>query len=91
MLIMVELTNFKISEFLVKKSELPEKACKAVRKLKLEGVNMKYVQLDNTGENKVFATLANSKEWNLQLQFEFTGAHTLQRNCNFVGKTSSNA
>jgi hypothetical protein len=80
MMIVVELNNFKISEFLVKTNELPEKACEAVRKLKLEGVNVKYVRLDNAGENKVFATLANGKEWNLQLQFEFTGAHTLQRN-----------
>jgi hypothetical protein len=65
MMIMVELTNFKISEFLVEKSELPERACTAVCKLKLEGVKVKYVQLDNAGENKAFATLANSKDWDL--------------------------
>jgi hypothetical protein len=80
MMIELELTNFKISEFLVKKNELQEKACEAVCKFKLEGVNVTYVWLDNAGENKVFATLANSKEWNLQLQFEFTGLHALQRN-----------
>jgi hypothetical protein len=77
MMIVVELTNFKISEFLVKKSELPEKGCKVVRKLKLEGVKVKNVQLDNAGENKAFATLLNSKDWDLQLKFKFTGAHTL--------------
>jgi hypothetical protein len=80
MMIVVELANFKISEFLVKKSDLPEKACKAVCKLKFEGVNVKYVWPDNAGANKTFATLANSKDWVLQLKFEFTGALTLQRN-----------
>jgi hypothetical protein len=43
-------------------------------------VAIKYVRLDNTGENKAFAQLANSRKWNLQLCFKFTGAMTPQRN-----------
>jgi hypothetical protein len=41
---------------------------------------VKYIRLDNLGENMVFAQMANKKEWNLQLTFEFTGACTPQRN-----------
>jgi hypothetical protein len=62
------------------KSDLPETACNIVQKLQNAGVIIKYVRLDNAGENGVFVQLANSKDWNLQLTFEFTGAGTPQRN-----------
>jgi hypothetical protein len=80
MLIVVELMNFKVSEFINRKIELPEKACKTVRKLKQAGLNIKFVRLYNAGENKLFASIANNHIWNLQLTFKFTGAHTPQRN-----------
>jgi hypothetical protein len=80
MLIVIELMNYKVLEFINRKNELLEKACEAVRKLKQAGVNVKFVWLDNAGENKLFASIANNHIWNLQLTFEFTGAHTPQRN-----------
>jgi hypothetical protein len=80
MMIVIEQVNFKVSEFINRKNELPEKACEAVRKLKQAGVNIKYVWLDSAGENKTFADIANNHIWDLQLTFEFTGAHTPQRN-----------
>jgi hypothetical protein len=80
MVMVVEMLNFKISEFLHQKKELPEKACQAIRDLKQKGINVKYVRLDNAGENVAFSQLANGKEWNMQLTFEFTGARTLQQN-----------
>jgi hypothetical protein len=80
MLIVVEFVNYKLSEFLKRKSDLPEAACNMVHKLQSEGVNIKFVRLDNAGENVAFAQLANSKYWNLRLTFEFTGAGTPQRN-----------
>ena len=80
LLIVVEFVNFKVSEFLKRKSDLPEVACNIVRKLQMGGVNIKYVRMDNAGENVAFAQLANSKDWSLRLSFEFTGAGTPQRN-----------
>jgi hypothetical protein len=80
LLIVVEFVNYKLSKFLKHKSDLPETACNIVHKLQNAGVNIKYVRLDNAGENGVFAQLANSKDWNLRLTFEFTGAGTPQRN-----------
>jgi hypothetical protein len=80
MLMVIELMNFKVSEFLNRKNKLLEKACKVIRKLKQEGINIKYVRLDNAGENKLFASIGNNHIWNLQLTFEFTGAHTPQQN-----------
>jgi hypothetical protein len=50
LLFVVKSTNFKISEFLKTKSEMPEVACKAIWKLKQKGVAIKYVRLDNAGK-----------------------------------------
>jgi hypothetical protein len=72
MMIVIEQVNCKVSEFINQKNELPEKACEAVRKLKQAGVNIKYVRLDNAGENKTFANITNNHIWDLQLTFEFT-------------------
>jgi hypothetical protein len=80
MLIVVEFVNFKVSNFLKRKSDLPEAACEVVHQMQTVGVSIKYVRLDNAGENMVFAKMANNKQWNLRLVFEFTGAGTPQRN-----------
>jgi ribosomal protein S26 len=80
LLFVVEQTSFKISEFLKTKGEMPVVACETIWKIKQKGVNVKHIRLDNMGENKAFAELANSSKWNLQLVFEFTGAMTPQRN-----------
>jgi hypothetical protein len=76
----VEQTNFKISEFLKTKGEVPIVACETIWKIRHKGVNVKYIRLDNASENKAFAELENSSKWNLQLSFEFTGAMTPLRN-----------
>jgi hypothetical protein len=71
MMIVVELMNFKILDSWARREQ----------QLKQEGIKVKYVWLDNAGENKAFANIVNSKDWNLQLTFEFTSIHTPQRNC----------
>jgi hypothetical protein len=80
LLMVVEQVNFKVSEFLSQKKDLPNKVCEMVCNLKQKGVKIKYMWLENAGENKLFAEMAYSHPWNLQLEFEFTGAGTLQRN-----------
>jgi hypothetical protein len=65
--------NFKISEFLKTKGELPIVACDTIWMIKQNGVNVKYIILDNTGKNKAFAELANSSKWNLQLVLNSQG------------------
>jgi hypothetical protein len=80
LLIVVEFVNHTLLEFLKRKSNLPETACKIIHELQTQGVNVKYVRMDNAGENVAFAQLANSKDWTLRLTFEFTGARTPQRN-----------
>jgi hypothetical protein len=55
----VEQLNFKVSEFLSHKSDVPEKACEMIRRLKEEGVKIKFVRLDNAGKNVKYVELAN--------------------------------
>jgi hypothetical protein len=76
----VEQLNFKVLEFLDHKRDVPEKACEMIRQLKKEGVKIKFVCLDNAGENVKFAELVNGREFSLKLTFDFTGACTQQRN-----------
>jgi hypothetical protein len=76
----IEQSNFKVSEFLYQKKDLPEATCNIIRTLQQDGVKVKFIRLDNAGENVSFSELENSKEWNLKLTFEFTGARTPQRN-----------
>jgi hypothetical protein len=80
LLMVVEHLNFKVLEFLDHKSDLPVKVCEMIRQLKEKGVQVKFVRLDNAGDNVKFAEMVNGKEYNLKLTFEFTGARTPQRN-----------
>ena len=54
--------------------------CQFLHKWQVGGLNVKYVHLDNTGENIVFFNRANNADWKLNLTFEFTGAGVPQRN-----------
>jgi hypothetical protein len=38
------------------------------------------IRLDNAGKNSKFAHEANGHDWKLNIEFEFTGAQTPQRN-----------
>lgn len=40
---------------------MPEQACVTIRKLVRDGIKIKFVRLDNAGENVVFAKKANGK------------------------------
>ena len=80
MLVVEEETQMKWSVFLKTKKEMGEAACKLMMELSSQGLNIKFVRLDNAKENEAFAALANGKEWKLGIKFEFTGARTPQRN-----------
>ena len=41
---------------------------------------MKFIRLDNSGENQLLKIRADSSDWKLNVQFEFTGRATPQRN-----------
>ena len=50
--------------------------CTLVDKWNKGGLNIKYIRLDNAGENKDFEEQSNGKDWRLNLTFEYTGPDT---------------
>ena len=76
---MEEETQTKLSRFLKVKSDLGNEMCEMLYKWKKRGMNVKYVRLDNAGENKSFEKLSNDKKWKLDSTFKYTGAGIPQR------------
>ena len=71
-------TKYKKSFFLKKKSEVPSVMVKFAKQLKAANYPIKYIRLDNAGENKKFEEL--SKDHDLNLTFEYTTTQTPQYN-----------
>ena len=68
------------TRFLRRKRELPDTMCTLVDKWRKGGLNIKFIRLDNAGENKAFEEQSNGKDWRLNLTFKYTGPDTPQRN-----------
>ena len=45
-----------------------------------QGMNIKYVQFDNAGENRSLDATCNGKDWKMVIQFEYTACDTPQQN-----------
>jgi len=57
-----------------------EPVCELINAWNQNGLNVKHVRLDNAGENVLLQQRANGVDWRRNLNFEFTGARTPQRN-----------
>jgi hypothetical protein len=44
------------------------------------GMHVKYIRLDNAGENKKLQKISDSKDYQMNIQFEFTARNTPQQN-----------
>ena len=44
------------------------------------GTPVKFIRLNNAGENQLLKNRAESSDWKLNVKFEFAGRATLQRN-----------
>ncbi|MEM7375749.1 MAG: hypothetical protein AAF587_44560, partial [Bacteroidota bacterium] len=78
LLIVDEFTRMKWSRFLTKKSNLPDEMFRFLMKLKGENYNVKYIRLDNAGENLALQRLVDKK--GLGITFEYTAPHTPEQN-----------
>jgi len=67
-----ETVNFKRSKFFVAKSDMPKDMCKFMQQEKTRGHPISIIRQDNAGENKKLVTLAHSKEWKMETNFENT-------------------
>jgi hypothetical protein len=72
------------SYFLKKKDELKDKVVKLIKELKNENIQVKFLRLDDAGENR--ALEKECTQQNLAVKFEYSGPHTPQRNGKFERK-----
>jgi len=79
-IIVDERTQMKFSDFYSTKNEMVEPTCEFFNKLKNEDMPVKYLRCDNGGENLLLKKRLNSADWKLNVELEFTGRDTPQRN-----------
>jgi hypothetical protein len=75
-----EQTQLKFSNFYKKKNGMIEPTCVQLNKWKQAGLAVKYMPLDNTGENLKLQEVSDSKDWKLGIEFEYTARDTPQQN-----------
>ena len=75
-----ERTQLKFSSFHETKNGMVEPACVKFDQWRQDGKAVKYVRLDNAGENKLLQQRATSEAWKLNIKFEFTARDTPQQN-----------
>ena len=68
------------SNFYKEKNQFIEPMCKRLRDLADANKAVKYVRMDNSGENKKFVERAESADWKLKCNWEFTSRSTPQQN-----------
>ena len=80
-LIMVdEYSGMKISLFHDTKNGIVDPTCERFYHWRQNGRPVKLIRCDNRGENVKLDSRAKIKDWKLNLEFEYTGGDTPQRN-----------
>jgi hypothetical protein len=79
-MIVDEQSSLKISHFYPTKNGMVEPTCELFHRWKEHNKAVKYLRMDNAGENKTLQLRANSKDWKLDLDCEFTARDTPQQN-----------
>jgi hypothetical protein len=75
-----EATQLKFSDFYDTKSGMVEPTCEKLHKWREAGKPVKYLRLDNAGENKKLQERSDSSDWKLNIEFEYTARDTPQQN-----------
>jgi hypothetical protein len=69
----------KFSEFFQTKSGMIEPTCQQLFKWQQAGLPVKYVRLDNAGENKALQNRTESSDWKMSIEYEYTAWNTPQQ------------
>jgi hypothetical protein len=75
-----ERTGMKFSDFFETKNAMIEPTCVQLNKWKTAGREVKFIRLDNAGENKALQTRTESSAWKFPIAYEFTARDTPQQN-----------
>jgi hypothetical protein len=79
-IIVDEATQIKFSDFFESKSGMIEPTCEVINKWLKSGKNVKIIKCDDVGENRALEKRLKSSDWKMNLNFEYTGRDTSQRN-----------
>jgi hypothetical protein len=80
LIIVDQRSALEFTQFYQTKDGMVEPTCQLLNKWKQENMPAKYVCLDNGGDNKLLQAQTQSKDWKLNLTFEFTARDTPQQN-----------
>ena len=75
-----ERTELKHSDFYESKNGMVEPTCEYINQLVAKGYTVKYLRMDNAGENKLLESRMKSAQWKLAITPEYTARHTPQQN-----------
>lgn len=75
-----ECTQMKFSNFFETKNGMIEPTCIWLDKWRQNGKPVKFIRLDNAGENKGLQSRSISSDWKLNIEYEFTASDTPQQN-----------
>ena len=80
LIIVDEFSGMKISSFHDTKNGIVEPTCERFENWRQNSRPVKFIRCDNRGENVKLESRAKNKDWKLNLEFEYTGRDTSQRN-----------
>jgi hypothetical protein len=75
-----EKSSLKFSEFFQTKDGMVEPTCEQLHKWKEAGIPVKFIRMDNAGENGKLQARAQSSDWKLNITCEYTARDTPQQN-----------
>jgi hypothetical protein len=75
-----ERTQMMFSDFFVSKSGMAEPTCELFQRWKDVGREVRYLRMDNAGENKLLQSRSENADWKFRIQPEYTASYTPQQN-----------
>jgi hypothetical protein len=75
-----ERTGTKFSDFFETRKDMIEPTCAQLNRWKDNGHEVKYIRLDNAGDNVTLQKRTDSSAWKLGIDFEYTARSTPQQN-----------
>jgi hypothetical protein len=79
-IMVTEREQLKFSDFYDTKNGMVEPTCEQFQRWKDAGKEIRYVMLDNAGENESLQQRCESADWKFKIKFEYTAAMTPQQN-----------
>ena len=77
---MDEFSQFTLSKFYKKKNQFIEPFLQFLRSLENRLLEVKFIRMDNSGENKKFWKRAKASDWQFKFEAEYTARNTPQQN-----------